>query len=188
MRFLPLFGLAGSMMILALAVPPVTAQGPSSAPRGTVTPPPPAEAAPPALATASPARAPRGATGASQIQANGQRITLEVNKGTLVRLAGPAATVFVANPDIADVQVKSPTLVYITAKSPGETVIYAVDASDAVLLNAPILVEHDISRLRSSLQPLAPGQRISADSVDGPGAERRRLGCRGGGQGPGTRR
>jgi pilus assembly protein CpaC len=171
MRSLPLFGLVGSMMILALAGPPVAAQAPpqpsspGAAPRGTVTPPP-AEAAPPGPPSASQARAPR-ATGASQIPANGQRITLEVNKGTLVRLAGPAATVFVANPDIADVQVKSPTLVYITAKSPGETVIYAVDASDAVLLNAPILVEHDVSRLRSSLRQLAPGERISADSVDG---------------------
>jgi pilus assembly protein CpaC len=84
-----------------------------------------------------------------------------------VRLSGPAATVFVANPEIADVQVKSPTLVYISAKAPGETVIYAVDASDSVLLNASILVEHDISRLRSSLRQLAPGERISADSVDG---------------------
>jgi pilus assembly protein CpaC len=36
-----------------------------------------------------------------------------------------------------------------------------------VLLNAPILVEHDVSRLRSSLRQLAPGDRISADSVDG---------------------
>ena len=45
--------------------------------------------------------------------------------------------------------------------------IYAVDASDAVLLNATILVEHDISRLRSSLRQLAPGEPISADSVDG---------------------
>jgi pilus assembly protein CpaC len=45
-------------------------------------------------------------------------------------------------------------------------VIYAVDATDSVLLNAPILVEHDISRLRSSLQQLAPGERISASSVD----------------------
>jgi pilus assembly protein CpaC len=97
---------------------------------------------------------------------NGGRITLEVNKGTLVRLGGPAATVFVANPEIADVQVKSPTLVYITAKAPGETVIYAVDATDSVLLNAPILVQHDLSRLRSSLRQLAPGDRISADSVD----------------------
>ena len=140
MRFLPLFGLAGSM-ILAFA-PTLQAAEPSS-----------------------PAAAPRG--GAAQIPANGGRITLEVNKGTLVRLSGPAATVFVANPEIADVQVKSPTLIYITAKAPGETVIYAVDASDSVLLNAPILVEHDISRLRSSLRQLAPGQPVSADSVDG---------------------
>ena len=105
-----------------------------------------------------PAAAPRGG---AQIPANSGRITLEVNKGTLVRLSGPAATVFVANPDIADVQVKSPTLVYISVKAPGETVIYAVDASDSVLLNAAILVEHDVSRLRSSLRQLAPGHKAA---------------------------
>jgi pilus assembly protein CpaC len=140
MRFLPLFGLVGSTMLLAFAATPQAAD------------------------PSSPAGAPRGG---AQIPANGGRITLEVNKGTLVRLIGPAATVFVANPDIADVQVKSPTLVYISAKAPGETVIYAVDASDSVLLNSVILVEHDVSRLRSSLRQLAPGDRISADSVDG---------------------
>src|SRR5262245_6039186 len=164
MRLLPLSGLAGSIMLLALAVPPeaADAQTPPATPRGTITAaPPPADPSPIAVP-----RAPRG-TGATQIPANGGRIVLEVNKGTLVRLAGPAATVFVANPDIADVQVKSPTLVYISAKSPGETVIYAVDASDSVLLNAPILVEHDISRLRSSLRQLAPGARVSADSGHG---------------------
>ena len=164
MRLLPLSGLAGSIMLLALAVPPeaADAQIPPATPRGTVTAaPPPADPSPPVGA-----RAPLG-TGATQIPANGGRIVLEVNKGTLVRLAGPAATVFVANPDIADVQVKSPTLVYISAKAPGETVIYAVDAADSVLLNAPILVQHDVSRLRSSLRQLAPGERVSADSVDG---------------------
>jgi pilus assembly protein CpaC len=140
MRFLTLFGVAGSMMILAFAA---TSQ---------------------AADPSSPAAASRGG---AQIPANGGRITLEVNKGTLVRLSGPAATVFVANPEIADVQVKSPTLVYISAKAPGETVIYAVDASDSVLMNASILVEHDISRLRSSLQQLAPGEQVSAASVDG---------------------
>jgi pilus assembly protein CpaC len=146
MRVLPLFRVAGSIMILAFAATTQAADQPSPA-------------APPA-----PAAAPRGG---AQIPANGGRITLEVNKGTLVRLSGPAATVFVANPDIADVQVKSPTLVYISAKAPGETVIYAVDATDSVLLNATILVEHDVSRLRSSLRQLAPGERIEADSVDG---------------------
>jgi len=112
------------------------------------------------------ARSLRGGA-ASQIGANGAAIVLEVNKGTLIRLSAPAATVFIANPDIADVQVKSPSLIYLSAKAPGETVIYAVDASDNVLVNSPVRVEHDMSRLRSSLRQLAPGERISAESVQG---------------------
>ncbi len=62
-------------------------------------------------------------------------LTLEVNKGTALKLPGPAATVFVAAPDIADVQVRSPNMVYVFAKKPGDTVLYAVDAQDHVLLN-----------------------------------------------------
>src|SRR5277367_6945713 len=46
----------------------------------------------------------------SQIPANGKPIVLEVGKGTLIRLSRPASTVFVASPDIADVQIKSPEL------------------------------------------------------------------------------
>ena len=156
MRALPLAGLAGSLIFAAFGVPPAAAQttAPTADGRGAV-----------AVAPQNAPRPLRG--GASQVAANGAPIVLEVNKGTLIRLSAPAATVFIANPDIADVQVKSPSLIYISAKAPGETVIYAVDASDSVLLNSPVRVEHDISRLRSSLRELAPGERISADSVDG---------------------
>jgi pilus assembly protein CpaC len=156
MRALPLAGLAGSLIFAAFAAPPAAAQtiAPTADGRGAV-----------AVAPQSATRPLRG--GASQVAANGAPIVLEVNKGTLIRLSAPAATVFIANPDIADVQVKSPSLIYISAKAPGETVIYAVDASDSVLLNSPVRVEHDLSRLRSSLRQLAPGERISADSVDG---------------------
>jgi pilus assembly protein CpaC len=156
MRALPLAGLAGSLMFGALSALPAAAQ----------------TTAPIADGRGAAAGAPQNATrplrgGASQVAANGAPIVLEVNKGTLIRLSAPAATVFIANPDIADVQVKSPSLIYISAKAPGETVIYAVDASDGVLLNSPVRVEHDVSRLRSSLRQLAPGEQISADSVDG---------------------
>jgi pilus assembly protein CpaC len=156
MRALPLAGLAGSLIVAAFGAPPAAAQtaAPTADGRGAV-----------AVAPQNATRPLRGA--ASQIAANGAPIVLEVNKGTLIRLNAPAATVFIANPDIADVQVKSPSLIYISAKAPGETVIYAVDASDSVLLNSPVRVEHDLSRLRSSLRQLAPGERISADSVDG---------------------
>jgi pilus assembly protein CpaC len=153
---LPLAGVAGSLILAAFGAPPAAAQttAPTADGRGAV-----------AVAPQNATRPLRG--GASQVAANGAPIVLEVNKGTLIRLSAPAATVFIANPDIADVQVKSPSLIYISAKAPGETVIYAVDATDSVLLNSPVRVEHDVSRLRSSLRELAPGERISADSVDG---------------------
>ncbi|HEY1258125.1 MAG TPA: type II and III secretion system protein family protein [Stellaceae bacterium] len=102
---------------------------------------------------------------ADMIPANDASIVLDVGKGTLIRLARPATTVFVADPNIADVQVKSPSLVYVSAKSPGETVIYAVDAGDKVLLNAPVRVELDVSQLRRALAQELPGQRIALASV-----------------------
>jgi pilus assembly protein CpaC len=157
MRILALAGSAVSIILVILGSDTrVAAQMPPT-PEGR---------GPIAAAPQNAARPLRGG-GASQVSANGAPIVLEVNKGTLIRLTAPAATVFIANPDIADVQVKSPSLIYISAKSPGETVIYAVDGSDAVLLNSPVRVEHDLSRLRSSLRELAPGERISAESVGG---------------------
>ncbi len=157
MRYSPLVAVAASMIVVVFGGAPYAAEpiAPAADARGAVS-----------AAPQNAARPLRGG-GSSQIGANGAPIVLEVGKGTLIRLTAPAATVFIANPDVADVQVKSPSLIYISAKSPGETVIYAVDASDSVLLNSPVRVEHDISRLRSSLRQLAPGERISADSIDG---------------------
>ncbi|HJU16432.1 MAG TPA: type II and III secretion system protein family protein [Stellaceae bacterium] len=105
--------------------------------------------------------------GAAQIRADGRPILLETGKGTLLRLKGSASTVFVANPAVADVQVKSPKLIYITAKAPGETVIYAVDAHDKVLLNAPVRVTPDLTQLRQAMAELVPGQPVTVGSVAG---------------------
>jgi pilus assembly protein CpaC len=102
---------------------------------------------------------------AQQILANSQPIVIETGKGTLLRLARPASTVFVANPAVADVQIKSPTLIYLTAKAPGETVIYAVDVQDAVLLNSPVRVVYDLSQLRRAIAELVPGQPVTVSSV-----------------------
>src|SRR5690242_2522476 len=104
-------------------------------------------------------------SGVAQVPAKGPPILLEAGKGTLIRLPRPAATVFIANPDVADVQVKSPAMIYVNAKTPGETVLYAVDADDNVLLNATIRVEHDVSRLRQSLHALIPCEKIGRARV-----------------------
>lgn len=106
------------------------------------------------------------ASAAEVVGTSDEPIALEASKGTLIRLVRPASTVFVADPEIADVQVKSPRLVYVSAKLPGETVIYAVDADEKVLLNQKIRVDHNLSRLRDSLKQLLPGAGIEVQSVD----------------------
>src|SRR6202030_1446856 len=129
--------------------------------------PPAAPAATTAAATGTPPPGNDVAARVAQVPPKGPPVLLEAGKGTLIRLPRPAATVFIANPDVADVQVKSPSLIYVNAKAPGETVLYAVDADDNVLLNAPIRVEHDLSRLRESLHALIPGENVAVESVDG---------------------
>jgi pilus assembly protein CpaC len=98
---------------------------------------------------------------------SGGAISLEANKGRLIRLREPAATVLVADPAIADVQVKSPNLLYVFGKQPGETSLFAVDAHDRVLLNVTVSVSHNLSRLQRTLQTLMPDNHINVASVDG---------------------
>jgi pilus assembly protein CpaC len=100
------------------------------------------------------------------INASTSRIGLEVHKGTLVRLSQPASTVFVADPEVADIQMKSAGLVYVFAKRPGETALYAVDDRERVVLNTTLVVSHNVSRLRQALRAVAPDAEVDVISVD----------------------
>lgn len=93
-------------------------------------------------------------------------LTLEVNKGRLVRLDRPASSIFVADPKIADVTVKSPTLVYVIGKSPGETTLFAVDDHDRMLLNMGVAVQHDAAQLQRALRQLVPESNVAISTVD----------------------
>ena len=94
-------------------------------------------------------------------------IQIETSKGELVRLSRAAATVFVADPDVADVQVKSPRLVYVFGKKPGETTVYAVDENEQVLMSRKVTVTHNLSRLRGAIAEMMPDARIDVRSIDG---------------------
>jgi pilus assembly protein CpaC len=102
----------------------------------------------------------------SEVTATGKPIVLEVGKGLLIRLPRAAGTVFIANPEVADVVVKTPALIYLQAKTPGDTALYAVDPQDRVLMNAPVRVEHDLSRVRESMRAVAPGENVQVSSLD----------------------
>ena len=94
-------------------------------------------------------------------------ITIEVRKGQVIRLPRPAATVFVADPEIADVQAQSASIVYLFGRRAGTTSLYAVDENDQILLRTSVVVQHNLSALREAINQLAPGSRVEAASVDG---------------------
>ena len=96
----------------------------------------------------------------------GADLQIEVSKGRLIRLDQPASSVFVADPEVADVQVKSPLLVYVFGKAAGETTLYAVGDGDQVLLNATVVVRHNIQRLEAAIRELDPRSAVSVSTID----------------------
>lgn len=94
-------------------------------------------------------------------------LQVEAGKGRLIRLDRPAKTVFIADPKIADVQVKSPTLVYVLGKAPGATSLFALDAKEQMIANLAVNVGIDTARLSDALKRHAPNSQIQVESVDG---------------------
>jgi pilus assembly protein CpaC len=102
--------------------------------------------------------------GAAPMKPAATSVNLEAGKGTLVRLDRPASAVFVADPEISDVQLTSPRLLYLLAKKPGETSVYAVDEAENVLANVEISVGHNLSRINAAVRTLYPDSDISLSS------------------------
>ncbi len=92
------------------------------------------------------------------------QLELDLGKGRLIHLDSPAAGVFIGDPTIADVQVRSPTMVYVIAKGQGSTSLMAVDDHDQTLVNMNITVGYDLTQLREDLKRLAPGGDIEVGS------------------------
>jgi pilus assembly protein CpaC len=103
----------------------------------------------------------------ARVVAPDQTLPLEVRQGRLIRLPRPAAAVFVADPQIADVQAHSPTLVYVFGRRSGTTTLFAVDEQEDVLFQREVDVEHHLSGLQRVLGEAAPDSQITVRSVDG---------------------
>jgi pilus assembly protein CpaC len=94
-------------------------------------------------------------------------ITLSVGHGQLVRLARPMTDMFVADDRIADVQVKGASALYLFAKTPGETTVYATDRSGAVVWSSNVRVGNNIAGVGAMLKAVMPESDIVATPVSG---------------------
>lgn len=93
-------------------------------------------------------------------------LSLIVDEGQALKLPRPATSVFVANPEIADVQVKSGSMLYLFGSHVGETTFYAVDASDNVITSKHIVVGMNLGGLRRAIRQVTGDDRVQVSQVE----------------------
>ena len=121
-----------------------------------------------ALAAASVAAAPVPVTAqAKGAAAAAATLQLSTNRGRLITLARPMTDLFVANSDIADVQVRSPTQLYVFGKKPGETTVSATARGGQVVYAATVRVGNNYDSLGAMLAMAMPDSTIVATPMNG---------------------
>jgi hypothetical protein len=97
---------------------------------------------------------------------------LEVNwrEARVVRLAKPATSVIIGDPTVADVTLDDPSTLVVFGKSPGETNIIVLSATQEMLVNWPLLVSPQSDRHVSVLN--ATGSPAPSEVLYSCGAER----------------
>ena len=122
------------------------------------------------LLTAACAVAPLGLLSNSAAQAQGvsrpaNDIVLSIGRGQLVTVAGNMTDVFVANDQVADVQVKSARQLYVFGKAGGETTIYASNAAGDVIWSANVRVGSNIDSVDQMLHMAMPDAKITVSTM-----------------------
>jgi len=102
---------------------------------------------------------------AQQVARPAQEIVLSIGKGELVTVAGNMADVFVANDEVADVQVKSQRQLYVFGKAGGETTIYASNDRGDVIFSANIRVGSNIGSIDQMLAMAMPDAKVSVSTM-----------------------
>ncbi len=115
---------------------------------------PPAEAAPATKDTAPVTTdpTPESLTPNPQIPTLPVSVRIPVSQSRLFRLDTPVASVFVANPDIADVQLVSSGVLFVVGKAVGRTSVAALDADSELVGQWTIATVLDIQPARAAIE------------------------------------
>lgn len=113
------------------------------------------------------ATAPAPAPAQTVAPAPSQTVQVSTGRGRLVTLSRPMSDLFVADDKIADVQVRSPTQLYIFGKTAGETTVYATAKGGGVVYAATVRVGNNIDSVGQMLQLALPDATITTTSLNG---------------------
>jgi pilus assembly protein CpaC len=94
-------------------------------------------------------------------------ITLSAGTGRMVRLDRPISDIFVANDQVADVQVRSANQIYIFGKGAGETTVFATDRAGRTVYSTNVYVGTNLASIDELLNAAMPEAQIQARTMSG---------------------
>ncbi|RVT42183.1 type II and III secretion system protein family protein [Sphingobium algorifonticola] len=103
----------------------------------------------------------------SEASAAGAGVTLSVGGSRVVNLPGRMSDVVVANPEVADVFVRSNNQIYILAKAPGETTVSAISKTGQTLYTTLVRVGNNLTSVDQMLTLAMPDAAIQVSTMNG---------------------
>ncbi len=120
-----------------------------------------------ALAIAAASTAIPTITASVTAQEQSNLLQLSIGSGEQVNLDENISDVFIANPAIADVEVKSSRQIYLFGRSPGETTFYATNAAGKTIYKKTIRVGNNINSIDQMLLLAMPNAKINVSTLNG---------------------
>ncbi len=118
-----------------------------------------------ACAAAPLALVPAGPAHAQSAMRPANEVVISIGRGQLINTGGAMADVFVANENVADVQVKSQRQLYIFGKAGGETTVYASNAAGDVIWSANVRVGSNIDSVDQMLHLAMPDAKVNVSTM-----------------------
>ena len=110
---------------------------------------------------------PASAVSAQSVSRPANDVVLSIGRGQLVTVPGRMADVFVANDQVADVQVKSTNQLYVFGKAGGETTVYASNANGDVIWSANVRVGSNLDSVDQMLGLAMPEAKVNVSTMNG---------------------
>lgn len=94
-------------------------------------------------------------------------ITLVINEAEPLHFKGDVSEIFIANPEIADVQLTNPHIAYLYGKTPGTTTLFASNKKGEEILRLEVRVIYNISELKEMISVYDPYGLVEVKSIPG---------------------
>ena len=122
----------------------------------------------PAPAISSPASLPVAGVADASLEAESTPTALRipVSHSRLFRLDTPVASVFVANPEIANVQLVSSNVLFVVGKAVGRTSVAALDADSKLIGEWTISTVIDVEPVRAALKGVAALKHVTVRQLN----------------------